>query len=202
MIRISKHKNKECLNQENTKQEKNQENRGSERTQVDETMTPKKTHSEEEHKQELSECEKLQEEIAEKTNLFMRLQAEFANYKRRTEEQNTKVYSTAVGDVLKKFIAVFDDFELALKTAGKSNPEDFRKGIELIFAKFVTTSEDLGLKKIDAEGKHFDPQLHEALLTEETEDKEQVILEELQSGYQLNDTVLRTAKVKVSKPRQ
>jgi molecular chaperone GrpE len=145
------------------------------------------------------EIEELRQEVAEKTDLLQRLQAEFANYKRRTEEERAKIYPRAVGDVLKKFIGIFDDFELALKAS--SNPEEFRKGVELIFAKLVSTAEEFGLKKIDVKGKHFDPQLHEALLTEETDDKEQVILEELQSGYQLNDVVLRTAKVKVSKPK-
>lgn len=136
-------------------------------------------------------------EIKEKTDLMLRLQAEFANFKRRTDEANSKIYSNAVGDVLKKFINIFDDFELALKN--NANHEEFKKGVELIFAKFITTSEEFGLKKIETENKHFDPVFHEALLAEESEEAEQTILEELQSGYQINETVLRTAKVKVSK---
>ncbi len=146
-----------------------------------------------------SEIESLKKDLQEKTDMLQRLQAEFANYKRRTEDEKNKIYSRAVGDVFKKLIDIFDDFELALKN--ESKPEDFRKGIELIFAKFISTAENSGLEKMDVKGKQFDPQLHEALLTEETDDKEQVILEELQSGYMLNNTVLRTAKVKVSKPK-
>ncbi len=128
---------------------------------------------------------------------MLRLQAEFANFKRRTEEANTKIYNHAVGDVLKNFINIFDDFELALKNDG--NPEEFKKGVELIFAKFISTSEEFGLKKIETKDQSFDPIVHEALLAEESDGPEQMILEELQAGYQIKDAVLRTAKVKVSK---
>lgn len=157
----------------------------------------KKADSKKESKDSKVSPEDLHLQLKEKTNLMMRLQAEFANFKRRTEEDNARVYSNAISDVLKSFIDVFDDFELALKA--DSNPEEFKKGVELIFAKFISTSEEFGLKKIPTQNELFDPRLHEALLVEESDGPEQMILEELQSGYQVKDTVIRTAKVKVSR---
>ncbi len=128
---------------------------------------------------------------------MLRLQAEFSNFQRRTEEEKSRVYSDAVGDVMKNFISIFDDFDLALRS--EDNHENFRKGVELIFAKFITTAEEFGLEKINTKDESFDPHLHEALLAEESEGPEQMILEEMQSGYKIKDKVLRTAKVKVSK---
>ena len=157
----------------------------------------KKHDSKKESKDSKISHEELHLQLKEKTDLMIRLQAEFANFKRRTEEERLRIYNEAVGDVLKSFVNVFDDFELALKN--DSNPEEFKKGVELIFAKFISTSEEFGLKKIPTEGKEFDPRLHEALLAEESDGPEQMILEELQAGYQVKDSVIRTAKVKVSK---
>jgi len=96
------------------------------------------------------------------------------------------------------FINVFDDFELALKNKTE-NAEEFRKGMELIFAKLISTSEELGAKRIKTTGEQFNPHQHEALLAEVSDKPEQEILEELQAGYIFNNQTLRTAKVKVAK---
>ena len=138
----------------------------------------------------------LQEELGVTQDKLMRLMAEFDNYQKRTSEELQAGYSRGVSDSLKEFVNVFDNFELALKNAPAS---EFKKGIEMIFAKFISTAEDLGLERINTEGEKFDPNLHEALLTEESDEESHTILEELQAGYLAKGKIIRTAKVKVAK---
>lgn len=128
---------------------------------------------------------------------FLRLQAEFANYKRRTDEERPQLFAHAKAEVFKDMLEVIDDFELALKT--KTDSEQFTKGMEMIFAKFITKTEEFGLERIKTVGEQFNPVLHEALLAEDSDKPEQEILEELQAGYKLGDKVIRTAKVKVAR---
>ncbi len=140
----------------------------------------------------------LEEELGETKDKLIRLSAEFANFHKRTQEEQTQAHSRGVANTLKEFVNVFDDFELALKNAPTS---DFKKGVELIFAKFITTAEELGLEKIVSIGEKFDPNMHEVLLTGESDKPSQEIIEELQSGYKVKGKVIRTAKVKVAKTK-
>jgi molecular chaperone GrpE len=146
----------------------------------------------------MSKEKESQQKLNEANEQYLRLQAEFANFKRRTEEEKKGYVELGVAKALKYFINVFDDFELALKNKTE-NVEDYRKGMELLFAKFISTSEDLGLSRIKTKGEQFNPHFHEALLTENSKKPEQEILEELQAGYLFNNQTLRTAKVKVAK---
>lgn len=138
-----------------------------------------------------------EQQIQELQEQYARLQAEFANYKRRTDEQISGSIQLGVGKALKAYINVIDDFTLALQN--NQNPEEFHKGMEMIYAKLVSTGEELGLTRIKTVGEQFHPAKHEALLAEDSEKPEQEVLEELQAGYELNGTILRTAKVKVAK---
>ncbi|MCF7798604.1 nucleotide exchange factor GrpE [Candidatus Woesearchaeota archaeon] len=141
--------------------------------------------------------EELEKKLTASSENFLRLQAEFANFKKRAEEQQARIYASATCNVLKEFVKVFDDFELALKHT--NNADEFKKGMEMIFAKFITTGEEMGLERIKTVGEKFDPYQHEALLAEQSKKEENSILEELQSGYKVKDVVIRTAKVKVAK---
>ena len=127
---------------------------------------------------------------------LQRLQAEFENYKKRTDKENQAFRKFANAEMIKSLLPLLDSFEMALKNT--QDKEKFVKGVELIYAQFYSLLEDLGVKQIDALGKQFDPYLHEVLLQEKS-DKEDIILEELQKGYTLNDSVLRHTKVKVGK---
>ncbi|MCA9478155.1 MAG: nucleotide exchange factor GrpE [Nanoarchaeota archaeon] len=128
---------------------------------------------------------------------FFRLQAEYANFKRRTDEERSQVYEMGARDVLSGVVKVLDDFELALRNA--NDLESFKKGMEMIYANIISTGEEFGLERIKTAGEQFDPTRHEALLTEESDKKPQTILEELQSGYEVKGKVIRTAKVKVAR---
>ena len=137
-----------------------------------------------------------EEKIKELTESLQRLQAEFENYKKRIEKEKEEFIKYSKADLISKLLPILDSFELALKNT--ADKEKFIKGVELIFAQLHSLLESEGLRPIKAEGK-FDPYKHEVLMKQESDKEEDILLEELQKGYMLNDKVLRHSKVKVSK---
>jgi molecular chaperone GrpE len=146
------------------------------------------------------ENEKLQNEIKDLTKTLQRLQAEFENYRKRCERESQNIIKLANEELIKDFLIVLDNFELALKNP--THKDEFYKGMELIYSQIITTLENNGLEPIKTLGGKFDPRIHEALLVEETEQEPNTITEELQKGYSLYDKVIRPAKVKISKKKQ
>jgi|TARA_B100002003_G_scaffold241431_1_gene263133 molecular chaperone GrpE len=154
------------------------------------------TEKKKEHKKGKSELEVKNDQIKELTETVQRLQADFENYKKQVEKTRLNSCKFAKADFINKILPSLDSFELALKNS--DNPEEFKKGIKLIFSQLFQTLEDMGLKPIKTEGK-FDPYKHEVLLTEDSDKEDNTILEELQKGYQMEDMVIRHSKVKVAK---
>ncbi len=142
--------------------------------------------------------EEKEQKIGELTETLQRLQAEFENYKKRTENEKAECRRYAEEKLIKDILPLMDNFELALKN--KEKKEEFIKGMELIYSQLFQLMEERGLNPIKCEGESFNPHLHEALLVEES-DKNNVILQELQKGYTLHDKVIRHSKVKVGKRR-
>ncbi len=138
-----------------------------------------------------------QEELETLRDQLIRMTAEYANFKRRSEEERSQLYERGASDVLSGIVKVLDDFALALSNANEL--DGFKKGMEMIYANIISTGEEFGLEKIKTEGELFNPTQHEALLTEKSDQEPQTILQELQSGYMVKGKVIRTAKVKVSK---
>jgi molecular chaperone GrpE len=134
--------------------------------------------------------------VAELTDTLQRLQAEFENYKKYVEKSKAEFVKYAQANIIDKLLPILDSFELALKNT--KDKEKLQKGVELIYTQLYSLLEKQGLKKIGSKGK-FNPHLHEVLLKEESDEEEDIILEELQKGYMLGDKVLRHSKVKVSK---
>jgi molecular chaperone GrpE len=148
----------------------------------------------------------LQKVKAERDSLVDRLaraQAEFENARRRAskEQQDFRDYATA--DAIKALLPALDSFERALHTtseSGRSEGEDFRSGVELIYKQLQDALAKLGVRPIPAKGEPFDPHYHEAIeLVETTDVPDHEILEELQRGYKFKDRLLRPAMVKVAK---
>jgi molecular chaperone GrpE len=135
-------------------------------------------------------------QINELTNLLKRIQAEFSNYMKRNDEEKKLYVKNASKDIILKLIPIIDHFDIALKNT--SSNEEFVKGIEMIYSQLKSILENEGLKHINNLEK-FDPNLHEAVLVEETDKENGIILEELRKGYTLNGIVLRHSLVKVSK---
>ncbi len=146
------------------------------------------------------QSEALNRQIAELTDTLKRLQADFENYKKRVEKEKADFQRYAQAKLITNFLPLLDSFELALKNNNGSDHEKFAKGIELIYAQFYSMLESQGLKPIEASGRIFDPYKHEALMQAESS-QDDIILEELQRGYMLNDIIIRTSKVKVGKKR-
>ena len=136
--------------------------------------------------------------IAELTDSLKRLQAEFENYKKRVEKEQRDFSEYACGDAVKKFLPVLDSFELSLRNL-KDDDSQVAKGLKLIYAQFFDVLENFDLRKIECVGKKFDLYFHEVLLSDDSKEDSDIILEELHAGYMLKDKVLRHSKVKVSK---
>jgi molecular chaperone GrpE len=132
---------------------------------------------------------------------WQRSRAEFANYKKRVDRELAQANQTATGNVIKRYLNVLDDIERALKNRPQHGEgAAWANGIELIYRKFVSILENEGVKAMDAEGQIFDPNLHEALSSEESEDHDSgEIIEVIQQGYMLDDRVLRPALVRVAR---
>ncbi len=144
-------------------------------------------------KTQLDECAKHRDET---TALLQRLQADFENYKKRCHKDYETITKNANKQLIANLLPILDSFQLGLKNT--ANKENFIKGIELIYSQFYSALEAQGLRRIDALGKKFDPYKHEVLLQEKSAKEEEIVLEELQTGYMLGDTVLRYTKVKVA----
>jgi len=128
---------------------------------------------------------------------WLRSQAEFQNYKKRIERDNDLMKATMKGDIVKKILPVLDDLERALQN--RPADESWASGIELIARKFQGVLESEGIKRIEAEGKEFDPNFHEAISNEPSEEVESgLVIAVVQNGYMLGERVIRPALVRVA----
>lgn len=133
---------------------------------------------------------------------LLRFQADFENTRKRLEREKQDFVKFANEGIILELLNILDDLERTVELAQTKHQDlsAFLKGVEMILAHLYEMLKEYGLKPIEAEGKLFDPHLHEALMQIEDKDKpEHTIVEELQKGYLLNDRVIRTTKVKVSK---
>lgn len=146
--------------------------------------------------QEISEIDEKEKQISELSDRLLRSQAEFENYRRRTQKEKEELTGYTKALLFGPLLSVLDNFERALAS---SEGDSFRQGIEMIYRQFTETLEKQGLTKIDVQDQVFDPQYHDAVMREVAEDvPEGMILQELQSGYKLGEQVIRPAMVKVS----
>ena len=140
------------------------------------------------------------EKIDELNDKLRRSMAEFDNYRKRTDKEKSAMYEIGAKDVIEKILPIVDNFERGLNTI----PEDakgtaFAEGMEKIYKQFVKTLDDLGVKPIEAVGKPFDPNFHNAVMHVEDENfGENIVAEEFQKGYTYRDSVVRHSMVKVA----
>jgi molecular chaperone GrpE len=131
---------------------------------------------------------------------LQRLQAEFENYRKRVLREQTQAVDLAARPVISRLLEVLDDFDLALMHAqDRPDYDRFLHGVELVYAKLVDTLRAEGLERIEAQGKPFDPELHEALLQSGEGDGDPVVADVLRPGYTLKGRVLRPAGVRVER---
>jgi molecular chaperone GrpE len=131
---------------------------------------------------------------------LQRLQAEFENYRKRVLREQTQAVDLAARPVISRLLEVLDDFDLALMHAqDRPDFDRFLHGVELVYAKLVDTLRAEGLERIEAQGKPFDPALHEALMQSGEGDGDPVVADVLRPGYTLKGRVLRPAGVRVER---
>lgn len=182
---------------EEDKKKKEEENKETPKMKV---KTEKKStvSKEKELKKKLSEKER---ELIEFNDRYLRLAADFDNYRKRTEKEIREIIEYAGEGVLRQVLPILDDIERALCNKDKNiSEESVQKGLELIHKKFVKTLEDLSVKPIESLNKPFDPDFHHAVLAREEKGIEpEMVVEEFEKGYVYKKHVLRYAKVVVSK---
>jgi molecular chaperone GrpE len=145
-----------------------------------------------------AELQKLKAERDSLLDRLARVQAEFENARRRASKEQQEFREYAAADSIKPLLPVLDSFERALQV--KSEPGDFRSGVELIYKQLQDALAKIGVRAIPAKGEPFDPHVHEAIEMVETSDAaDHEVLEELQRGYKFKDRLLRPAMVKVAK---
>lgn len=148
--------------------------------------------------EEKDELTKAKEEIAQLKDKYLRAIAEFDNYKKRTLKEKAELLLNGSEKTVTSILPILDDIERALAD-NNEDPKAMKEGITLIYNKFIKTLESLGVKKIDTDGKDFDVDYHEAvaMVPGMGDDNKGKVIDCVQTGYQLNDKVIRHAKVAV-----
>ena len=144
----------------------------------------------------------LEQELGEAKDKYLRLFAEFDNYKKRTVKEKLDLISTASRDVISKILPVLDDFDRAKKSSDdESSSETFSEGVTLVYNKLNSLLKSKGLNAMETNGEEFDPELHEAVteIPAPNEEMKGKVIDTIETGYLLNDKIIRHAKVVVGK---
>ncbi|MCR4338132.1 MAG: nucleotide exchange factor GrpE, partial [Candidatus Omnitrophica bacterium] len=148
-----------------------------------------------------SEYQKLLKDLADYKDRYVRLCAEFENFRKRNDRERTEFVKYANEGLLTDFVGILDDLERSVEAASAKHQDydAFLKGIEMVMAHIHDLLKKYEVKPLESVGKKFDPHRHEILMQFQSEDHEDgTVVEEFQKGYQLGDKVIRTAKVKVA----
>ena len=155
-----------------------------------------------------AELKRLQTALAEAQDAVLRRQADFENYRKRVERERTDTYNRVVADAARKLLPVMDNLTRALdaeRSVESSESAEFRHflhGVQLISKQLSEVLESFGVQPIPAVGERFDPHIHEAVVTEPSDEHEpDTVVEELARGYRIGDRLLRPAMVKVASPK-
>ena len=186
-------KNKQ--NPEQVQPEKTPEEAPEESVQAPETEQPQK--EDEVQDPLMAELEALKNQTAQQEDKYLRLAAEYDNYRRRTAKEKESIWSEAKADAAVAFLPVYDNLERALKQ--ETADAAYKKGVEMTMNQLKSVLEKLGITEIDALGKPFDPALHNAVMKVEDENfGENTVAEVFQAGFKLGEKVIRFAMVKVA----
>lgn len=162
---------------------------------TEEDKKEKKRHFKSDKKQD-----KLKEQLAELNDKVVRQMAEFDNYRKRTEKEKQAMFETGARSVIEKLLPIVDNFERGLSGLAEGEEHTaFEEGMLMVYKQLMTELEKLEVKPLDAAGKEFDPNLHNAVMHVDDESfGENIVVEELQKGYTYRDTVVRHSMVKVA----
>lgn len=173
---------------------KEQSTEAEENTEAEETQAP-----EEEQAEEQSEEEKLTAELADQKDKYLRLMAEYDNFRKRSAKERLELMETAKGNAVSEILPVLDNFERALAT--ETQDEAYKSGVEMIFKQFSDALAKLGVEVIDPTGQEFDPNVANAVNQIEDENLgENIVAQTFQKGYKVGGKVIRYAMVVVANP--
>lgn len=146
------------------------------------------------------EIQQLKQDVQENEEKYLRLYAEFENYKRRIQKENQTMKAYKAQDVLNDILPTIDNIERALQIEGENEQfQSLKKGVEMIHESLINALKENGLELIETEGHQFDPNIHQAVVQDNNPDFESgEITQELQKGYKLKERVLRPSMVKVN----
>ena len=163
---------------------------------AEETEVESKPEKKKKKNEAAEKIEELETKLAEQQEQYARMLAEYANYKRRTEQEKEAIGQFAKADVLKQMLPSLDNLERAVSAP---DGPDYRKGVEMIIAKLMEDLGKLGLEEIPALGEPFDPEVHHAVMREDADGVEpDTVTEVFQTGYTFGGRVIRPAMVKVA----
>jgi len=181
--------------------EENSQETEEEVSEAEESKEEKKKPSEKKFlgKKKDKALEKLEEKLAELEDKRVRQLAEFENFRKRSEKEKSRMFEIGAKSVVEKMLPVIDNFERGLQGVPEEEKETpFVQGVELVYKQLLTAFEELGVKPIEAVGKEFDPNLHNAVMMVDDEELESgTVAEEMQKGYMYKDSVVRHSMVKV-----
>lgn len=185
------------MSEQNNQHARDEEELDQEMTSGDRTKTDPAGSTEEENTVQV-----LESEIQELRDKYLRLFAEFDNFKKRSLKEKIEMSKMAGQEVIQSLLPVLDDFDRARKVALSSETQDsFSEGVDLVYQKLYSTLQQQGLKEMDMSSGEFDPELHDAIADIEVQDPAQKgkIIDTIEKGYFLNDKIIRHAKVIVGK---
>ena len=177
--------------------EQNEQTAAQAKPEAEAAKQPEEKKHEDAKQQEASEFGKAQQALAQEHDSYLRLAAEYDNYRKRSQKEKDNLYTEIRSETVEKFLPVYDNLERAL--AQETQDAAFKKGVEMTMNQLVSVMEKLGVESFGAAGDHFDPQLHNAVMHIEDESLgENVIAEVFQKGFKVGEKVVRFAMVKVA----
>ena len=185
------------INEEEVKTEETKEETPVEEKAEKKAEPKKEKKAKKESKKEDSVKEAAEKAIKAEQEKYMRLAAEYDNFRKRSQKEREALYADIKADTLLKFLPVYDNLERALKQ--ETADEAYRKGVEMIMDQFKATMEKLGVTEIESEGQDFDPEKHNAVMHVDDENVgENKIVEVFQKGFKIGEKIIRFAMVKVA----
>ena len=198
---MSKKTNSSPASEEQAKEasaaEQNEQTAAQAKPEAEAAKQPEEKKHEDAKQQEASEFGKAQQALAQEHDSYLRLAAEYDNYRKRSQKEKDNLYTEIRSETVEKFLPVYDNLERAL--AQETQDAAFKKGVEMTMNQLVSVMEKLGVESFGAAGESFDPQLHNAVMHIEDESLgENVIAEVFQKGFKVGEKVVRFAMVKVA----
>ena len=197
---VAKEETTEEVKEESKKEEKSQDAKAQDVAEEKQDASDKNENPDKKKKRGLKKKDKKDQQIEELNDKYQRLFAEFQNFRSRSEKEKAAMFETGAKSIIEKILPIVDNFERGVAALSEEDlGSPVGQGMNLIYKKLLSTLDEMGVTAIEAEGKEFDSDLHNAVMHEENDELgENIVSQELQKGYKYRDTVIRHSMVKVA----